>query len=79
MRKVLTPEEACREAVIAGGGPTAVGRYFGISAAAVSKWKRVPPEYVRELAALGGYRVSIFAMQPAVYGSSFRELRLACG
>lgn len=76
-KKKLTPEQACTEAVALAGGPTVVADALGISPQAVCKWKVVPPLHVRPLALLIENRVSIFDMQPAVFGGSLAELRPA--
>lgn len=61
----LSPELETDAAITAAGGPSAVGRAFGISPQAVGQWKRVPAERVLALEALSG--VPRHSIRPDIY------------
>ncbi len=60
-------DEKTRKAVAAAGGPRALARRLGISAAAVSKWSIVPAERVLQVAAAGGMKVTPHEIRPDIY------------
>lgn len=61
----LSLVEPLRRAIEKAGGPTAVGRLFGISSQAVSQWERCPPPRVLALAHASG--VPPHELRPDLY------------